>query len=103
MTSRILRRHFLCTALTLIAVSAFCPAVRAQTLLDRGSPDQGAMDQGFLPDAPTPFVEAAPPVVLTPTPSNLSTEHKLLDPQNRVLFIATAALNGADFAVTRAN
>jgi hypothetical protein len=61
------------------------------------------MDHGSLPDAPAPFVEAAPPAILTPTPSNPGTEHNFLDPQNRVLFIAAAALNGADFAVTRAN
>jgi hypothetical protein len=48
-----------------------------------------------------PFVEAAPPVVVTP--SNLTLEHKFWDRQNQVLFVAAAALNGADFAVTRAN
>jgi len=63
--------------------------------------DQRATDQGSLPDAPAPFVEAAPPVVLAP--SNLSVEHKFLDKQNLVLFVGAAALNGADFAVTRAN
>ena len=68
--------------------------------------DQGSIEHGSLPDAPAPFVEAAPPVILTPssvTPSNLGAEHRFLDPQNRVLFIAATALNGADFAVTRAN
>jgi len=30
-------------------------------------------------------------------------EHKFFNTQNRVLIIASAALNGADFAVTRAN
>jgi len=29
--------------------------------------------------------------------------HKFLDQQNRILFVLVAALNGADFAVTRAN
>jgi hypothetical protein len=101
MTSRRFSRYFLCTALTLVAISAFCPAVRAQALVDRTSLDQAVLDQGSVPDAPTSFVEAAPPVALTP--SNLSTEHKFLDNQNRVLFLAAAALNGADFAVTRAN
>jgi hypothetical protein len=57
--------------------------------------------QGQLPDAPIPFVEAAPPVIITP--SNLSVEHEFWDRQNRLLFVAAAALNGADFAVTRAN
>jgi hypothetical protein len=96
MTSRRFSRYFLCTALSLVAISAFCPAVCAQALLDRSS-----LDQGSLPDAPTSFVEATPPVALTS--SNLSTEHRFLDNQNRVLFLAAAALNGADFAVTRAN
>ena len=112
MTSRRLYRHFLWTALALIAISALCPAVRAQALLDRSSLDHGATDPGSLPDAPAPFVEAAPPIVLTPSSvmpssvtqsSSLGTEHRFLDTQNRVLFIAATALNGADFAVTRAN
>jgi len=30
-------------------------------------------------------------------------EHKFWDAQNRALFLAAAALNGADFAVTRSN
>jgi hypothetical protein len=37
------------------------------------------------------------------TPPVVSVEHKFWDKQNRVLFIAAAASNGADFAVTRAN
>lgn len=36
------------------------------------------------------------------SPSVIS-EHKFWDAQNRALFLAAAALNGADFAVTRAN
>ncbi len=64
-----------------------------------------------LPDAPTPAAAAAPtaviaPVVITPVvlvQSSVHPEHRFLDTQNRVLLIASAALNGADFAVTRAN
>ena len=41
------------------------------------------------------------PVVITPPV--VSVEHKFWDKQNRVLFIAAAASNGADFAMTRAN
>jgi hypothetical protein len=41
------------------------------------------------------------PVVRAPSIAN--SEHKFFDNQNRVLFIAAAAFNGADFAVTRAN
>ena len=68
-----------------------CPSVHAQALLASAS----------LPEAPTPAVEPVTPVVLTPTIA--SSGHRFLDKQNRVLFIAAAALNGADFAVTRAN
>ncbi|HME34638.1 MAG TPA: hypothetical protein VKF84_05325 [Candidatus Sulfotelmatobacter sp.] len=76
--------------------SALCPALQAQTLLASAP----------LPDAPTPSVEAAPAVAITPVaiaPSSLPLEHKFWDTQNRVLLLAAAALNGADFAVTRAN
>jgi hypothetical protein len=72
-------------ALVLVS-GAFCPALVAQ---------------GPLPDAPTPFVEATAPVVAT-APS-LPGEHRFWDKQNGILFVATAALSGADFAVTRAN
>jgi hypothetical protein len=37
------------------------------------------------------------------TPAHTEGEHRFWDRQNQVLFVATAALNGADFAVTRAN
>jgi hypothetical protein len=79
------------SAVVLVVSGVLCPAVHAQSLLA----------QGPLPDAPAPFVEAASPVVLTPP--NMSPEHKFWDTQNRLLFVAAAALNGADFAVTRAN
>ena len=85
----------------LAVIGALCPAFQAQTLPAQVSPDQAFLGQGPLPDAPTPFVEAAPPFVITP--SNLSLEHKFWDRQNCLLFVAAAALNGADFAVTRAN
>lgn len=80
----------------LVVSSALCPALQAQTLLASAP----------LPDAPTPSVEAAPAVAITPVaiaPSSLPLEHKFWDTQNRVLLFAAAALNGADFAVTRAN
>jgi len=59
--------------------------------------------QGPLPDAPMPSSSAAPvsPFVSAPTLSDHS--HKFWDKQNKVLFIASAAMNGADFAVTRSN
>jgi len=56
--------------------------------------------QGPAPDAPTTAVEpASNSVVLQPSFET----HRFLDRQNRILFVAVAALNGADFAVTRAN
>lgn len=75
----------------LIASGAFGPALLAQTLVARGP----------LPDAPTPSVEAASPAVFTPV--SVTGEHQFWDTQNRVLFVAVAALSGADFVVTRAN
>ena len=95
MAFRRLFDFFRLSSVTLLVAGALCPALHAQ------APDKTLLALGPLPDAPTPFVEAAPPVVLTP--SNLGVEHRFLDNQNRVLFIAAAALNGADFAVTRAN
>ena len=68
-----------------------CPSVHAQALLASAS----------LPDAPVPALEPVSTVV--PAPRVENSEHKFLDRQNRVLFIAAAAFNGADFAVTRAN
>jgi hypothetical protein len=83
------------SAVVLLVTGAFCPALHAQAL------DQTLLAQGPLPDAPTPFVEAASPAFVTPSIG--SSEHKFWDKQNRVLLITAAALNGADFAVTRAN
>jgi hypothetical protein len=40
--------------------------------------------------------------IMAKSPSEMP-EHKFWDAQNRALFIAAAAANGADFAVTRAN
>jgi hypothetical protein len=78
-----------------------CPALQAQALVASAP----------LPGAPTPSVAPADPVVpksmaVTPVaiaPSRGNLEHKFWDNQNRALLAAAAALNGADFAVTRAN
>ncbi len=68
-----------------LAIFLLCPAVFAQ---------------GPTPDAPTASVEpVANPVLSQPTFET----HKFLDRQNRILFVAVAAFNGADFAVTRSN
>jgi len=71
-------------ATVLVASCIFCPALFAQ---------------GPLPDAPS--VEPTPAVVVTPTRE--FGEHKFWDKQNCALFAVSAALSGADFAVTRAN
>jgi hypothetical protein len=109
MTSRRLPKFFLLTSprwtffqmsAVLVMFAAFGPAMHAQVLLASAP----------LLDAPTPSAESALPPAITPvafTPafvtSNVHPEHKFFDTQNRVLLIASAALNGADFAVTRAN
>ena len=82
---------FLRLGSVVIASCTFCSTVHAQALLASAP----------LPESPTPSVEFASPVV--PAPPNVATEHKFFDNQNRALFIAVAAFNGADFAVTRAN
>jgi hypothetical protein len=91
-----LRKLFECFQLSAVALAvsgALCPALHAQALLASAP----------LPDAPmpAPMVEAVSRGVVTP--SHAPAEHKFWDHQNRVLFIAAAALNGADFAVTRTN
>jgi hypothetical protein len=59
--------------------------------------------QGPLPEAPTPVpaIEHASAFVSTPQP--MTSEHKFWDRENKLLLVTAAALNGADFAVTRAN
>lgn len=95
MTFRRFSRFFCFTAIALFLSSVFCPTLHAQALLASAS----------MPDAPAPVAEPVSPVVVSPLVAtrHVSGEHKFLDPQNRVLFIAAAAFNGADFAVTRAN
>jgi hypothetical protein len=51
-------------------------------------------------DAPTPFVEAQTPAF---SPAIANSEHTFWDKQNCALLVTAAVLNGADFAVTRAN
>jgi hypothetical protein len=62
-----------------------------------------ALAQGPLPDAPGPAHADAllEPVVVTPPA--FENRHRFWDKENLILFAATAALSGADFAVTRAN
>jgi hypothetical protein len=70
----------------MVASCALCPALFAQ---------------GLLPDAPAAVAEPASPVAFAP--ASLIEEHRFWDGKNCALFAASAALNGADFAVTRAN
>jgi hypothetical protein len=82
--------EFLRGALVLAATAPVCPALHAQAPLASADPD-----------APTPFVEASTPVAITPP--IMGAEHRFWDKQNTALFVAMAASNGVDFAVTRAN
>ena len=58
--------------------------------------------EGPLPDAPMPSVAAAVPMMVAMQP-RVEVPHKFWDKPNKFLFIAAAAGNAADFAVTRAN
>jgi hypothetical protein len=53
-------------------------------------------------DGPTQFVEASNTSVIN-TPANKDDRHRFWDKQNCALFVTSAALNGADFAVKCAN
>jgi hypothetical protein len=91
MTFRRLSFFLHLSAIALVVSGTLCPAVHAQALLASAT----------VPETPTASIEPASPVAITPPV--VSVEHKFWDKQNRVLFIAAAASNGADFAVTRAN
>jgi hypothetical protein len=86
------------SAALLMVCAALCSCVCAQDV-----PNQVLLAQGQGPsvDAPTPFVEASTP--LATRPSSIGDEHRFWDKQNGALFVVAAALNGADFAATRAN
>jgi hypothetical protein len=58
--------------------------------------------QGPLPDAPASRVEPVEPVAIAPQ-SETNATHRFWDTENCLLFVANAALSGADFAVTRSN
>lgn len=57
--------------------------------------------QGPALDSPRPSVETSSPVRVSPL--QMTNQHKFWDKKNQSLFAATAALNLADFSVTRAN
>src|ERR1700756_979749 len=54
------------------------------------------------PDGPAPFVQPSYSPALN-APTGKGDQHRFWDKQNCALFAAAAALNTADFAVTRAN
>jgi hypothetical protein len=60
-----------------------------------------ALAQGPDPNSPGASVE--PAANAFGTSPKIAEEHKFWDRENRILFAASAALSGADFAVTRAN
>ena len=75
----------------------------AASLIGLAAP--AALAQGPFPDAPTAPAAAAVISVSSTTaaPQRSEYEHKFWDKENSALFVATAALSGADFAVTRSN
>ncbi len=84
---------FLRLSAAVLLVCGACTALHGQAVLASAP----------VPDAPTPFIEVPAPARATITPSITGDEHRFWDKQNSALFLAAAALNGADFAVTRAN
>ena len=91
MTFRRLFDFFRCSVAVLIVSATLCPALHAQA----------AFHVTTDPDAPSVFVEAQTPASIPPAIA--SSEHRFWDKPNCTLLFAAAALNGADFAVTRAN
>ena len=94
MNFRRLREFLQWSAISLVLSGTCAPALHAQALVASAS----------VPDAPTPSMEPVSPVVsVASAPTIEGTQHRFWDKQNSALFLAAAALNGADFAVTRAN
>lgn len=75
-------------AVTLFSILVTCPTSFAQ---------------GPLPNAPMPAPAIEHTSTFVSTPQASSSEHKFWDRQNTLLFATVAALNGADFAITRSN
>lgn len=87
MTSRIFA-NLLRVSVIVLAITVLEPVLRAQ---------------GPLPDAPTPARGAEPAATAFIAPSISESKHKFWDAKNSALFATAFALDGADFAVTRAN
>ena len=92
MTFRKFSEFFRLSASVLLVCGAG-PALHGQALLASAP----------APDARTPFIEAPAPTLVQAVPSSVGEEPRFWDKQNCALFVAAAILNGADFAVTRAN
>jgi len=74
------------------------------TLLTLAALSAPSLAQGPLPEAPIPNPSIEPvstPLVMAPQTPEYS--HPFWDGQNKTLFLVTAALNVADFTVTRSN
>ena len=59
--------------------------------------------QGPLPEAPLPAATIQPLSSFVEMPQNSEVSHRFWDRKNKVLFLTAAAMNSADFAVTRSN
>ncbi|MFZ0730841.1 MAG: hypothetical protein WAM79_00825 [Candidatus Sulfotelmatobacter sp.] len=83
------------------------PGVLATAFLCLPSLAQGPIPS--VPDAPVPSVEpihaaiTPAPALAIVAPTRAESQHRFWDRENIVLFSANAALNAADFAITRAN
>jgi len=88
------RHRYLLALAVIVIASVLSPAAQAQ-----GPILVARMPDAPMPDAPTPATAFVEPVVIRPRAET----HKFWDNENRGLFLTAAALNGADFAVTRAN
>ncbi len=94
MTSRKFSNFFRFSVLALASATTsatICPALHAQALFASADPN-----------APTPFIESSTSSFV-PALANRGDQHRFWDKRNTALFVAAAALNTADFAVTRAN
>ena len=62
-----------------------------------------SLAQGPLPDAARPNTSVEPVSTFVIAPQAPEYSHKFWDRQNKTFFLVAAALNSADFAVTRSN
>jgi len=89
--------------MTLPRITSVVSRFIAASLIGLAAP--AALAQGPLPDAPSAPAAAAAISVSSSTaaPERSEYEHKFWEKENSALFVATGALSGADFAVTRSN